>query len=66
LLVYLAPVLLGDARPVARLPALDALAQARRFEFFDSCSLAPDVRLRARLPDRWQALLDAVRAPGFC
>ncbi|TAM88462.1 MAG: bifunctional diaminohydroxyphosphoribosylaminopyrimidine deaminase/5-amino-6-(5-phosphoribosylamino)uracil reductase RibD [Candidimonas sp.] len=61
LLVYLAPVLLGDARPLVRLPALDALARARRFEFFDSARVGEDIRLRARLATRWKALLDAVR-----
>jgi diaminohydroxyphosphoribosylaminopyrimidine deaminase/5-amino-6-(5-phosphoribosylamino)uracil reductase len=62
LLVYLAPVLLGDAQPMARLPALDSLDRANRFEFFDTHMLAPDVRLRARLARRWQALQDAVQA----
>ena len=61
LVVYLAPVLLGDARPLVRLPALDALARARRFEFFDSARVGEDIRLRARLATRWKALLDAVR-----
>ncbi|HEU0230760.1 MAG TPA: bifunctional diaminohydroxyphosphoribosylaminopyrimidine deaminase/5-amino-6-(5-phosphoribosylamino)uracil reductase RibD [Burkholderiaceae bacterium] len=64
LLVYLAPMLLGDAQPMARLPALASLDQARRFQFLDSVFLAPDMRLRARCADRWQALLEAVQAPS--
>ncbi len=61
LLVYMAPLLLGDALGMARLPALQSLDAVQRFEFFDTLSLAPDIRLRARLPDRWQALLRAVQ-----
>ncbi len=61
LLVYMAPLLLGDALGMARLPALQSLDAAQRFEFFDTLPLAPDIRLRARLPERWQALLRAVR-----
>jgi len=64
LLVYMAPMLLGDAQPMARLPGLDSLEQARRFDFFETRELPPDVRLRARLPDRWRALMDAVRPTG--
>ncbi len=61
LLVYMAPLLLGDAPGMARLPALQSLDAVQRFEFFDTLSLAPDIRLRARLPERWQALLRAVQ-----
>ncbi|TCT10965.1 diaminohydroxyphosphoribosylaminopyrimidine deaminase [Paralcaligenes ureilyticus] len=61
LLVYMAPLLLGDAMGMARLPALQSLDAVQRFEFFDTLSLAPDIRLRARLPERWQALLRVVQ-----
>ncbi|UHL62758.1 bifunctional diaminohydroxyphosphoribosylaminopyrimidine deaminase/5-amino-6-(5-phosphoribosylamino)uracil reductase RibD [Paralcaligenes sp. KSB-10] len=64
LLVYMAPMLLGDALPMARLPALESLEQAVRFEFFETCMLAPDIRLRARLGERWRALLEAVQPAG--
>ena len=60
LLVYLAPVLLGDAAAMARLPALSRLDEARRFAFIDTVSLGADLRLRARVPGNWQALCDAV------
>ena len=56
LLVYLAPVLLGDAADMVRLPMLDHLDAARRFEFTGTQSLGADVRLQARLAQRWQAL----------
>lgn len=57
---YLAPMLLGDAGGVARLPALDSLAQARRFTFTDLSPVGQDVRLRARVEANWQLLRDAV------
>lgn len=61
LISYVAPVLLGDAQPMARLPALDDLAQAQRFEFTDMARLGADLRLRARVAENWNALRDRVR-----
>lgn len=64
LLLYMAPMLLGgDAIDMVRMDPLHSLEQAKRFSFIDMCSLAPDIRLRARDAGRWQALLDAV-PPG--
>jgi len=60
LLSYLAPVLLGDAAGVARLPALESLDDARRFAFTDVLAVGQDVRLRARIDANWQRLRDAV------
>ncbi len=48
LLVYLAPLLIGPGRGMAALPPLPALAEARRFEFFDTQTMGGDLRLRAR------------------
>ncbi|VCU69413.1 Riboflavin biosynthesis protein RibD [Pigmentiphaga humi] len=48
LLVYLAPMLLGDARAMASLPRLDDLAQARRFVFADVQRVGEDLRARAQ------------------
>ncbi len=46
LIVYLAPVLLGDiARPLAVLPELEALAQARRWHWRDMRRVGGDLRL---------------------
>lgn len=56
LLVYLAPVLLGDAAAMLRLPLIEHLDSARRFEFTDLARIGSDLRLRARDPARWQAL----------
>jgi diaminohydroxyphosphoribosylaminopyrimidine deaminase/5-amino-6-(5-phosphoribosylamino)uracil reductase len=59
ILAYIAPVLLGDAAGMVKLPMLSHLDSARRFEFIDMEALGGDVRLRARFADRWQALQTA-------
>ncbi|CAP40948.1 bifunctional diaminohydroxyphosphoribosylaminopyrimidine deaminase/5-amino-6-(5-phosphoribosylamino)uracil reductase RibD [Bordetella petrii] len=59
LLVYLAPVLLGDAAAMLRLPLIEHLDHARRLEFTDTARIGPDLRLRARDSTRWQALREA-------
>jgi diaminohydroxyphosphoribosylaminopyrimidine deaminase / 5-amino-6-(5-phosphoribosylamino)uracil reductase len=47
LLLYLAPILLGDtAQPLARLPALTALGDAKPMTLVEQCACGPDVRLR--------------------
>lgn len=61
LLVYLAPVLLGDAIGMVRMQALQSLAEAQRFEFIDTAVLAPDLRLRARHAGHWNELLQATQ-----
>jgi diaminohydroxyphosphoribosylaminopyrimidine deaminase/5-amino-6-(5-phosphoribosylamino)uracil reductase len=61
LLVYTAPVLLGDALGMVRMDALQSLAQAQRFEFIDTTLVAPDVRLRARHTENWKLLLRALQ-----
>jgi diaminohydroxyphosphoribosylaminopyrimidine deaminase/5-amino-6-(5-phosphoribosylamino)uracil reductase len=48
LLVYLAPMLIGDAAGMAHLPALADLGQARRMRFHDVSAVGEDVRLLAR------------------
>ncbi|MBO1111283.1 bifunctional diaminohydroxyphosphoribosylaminopyrimidine deaminase/5-amino-6-(5-phosphoribosylamino)uracil reductase RibD [Bordetella petrii] len=59
LLTYLAPVLLGDAAAMLRLPLIEHLDGARRLEFTDVARIGPDLRLRARDPARWRALREA-------
>ncbi len=49
LLVYLAPMLIGEAQGMLHLPALSDLAQARPLEFVEVAMIGGDVRLRARL-----------------
>lgn len=48
LLVYIAPLLMGQGRGMADLGALTALDQARRFTLLDTQALGPDLRLRLR------------------
>jgi diaminohydroxyphosphoribosylaminopyrimidine deaminase/5-amino-6-(5-phosphoribosylamino)uracil reductase len=51
LLVYLAPLLLGEAQGMVKLPALSDLAQARRLVFREVTQVGADVRVLAR----WEA-----------
>lgn len=48
LLLYVAPMLLGPGREIARLPALPALADATRWVFHEVAPVGPDLRLRLR------------------
>lgn len=47
-LLYLAPILLGPGRDIARLPALGSLAGAPRLRILDLARVGEDLRLRAR------------------
>nr|WP_296559653.1 bifunctional diaminohydroxyphosphoribosylaminopyrimidine deaminase/5-amino-6-(5-phosphoribosylamino)uracil reductase RibD [Pigmentiphaga sp.] len=60
LLVYMAPMLLGEGAGMARLPLIEDLDQARRFHFVDVRGLGPDVRLRAQDLQRLAAARAAV------
>jgi len=48
LLLYLAPSLLGDARGLFDLPALNSLEERRQLSFHEVKQIGPDVRLLAR------------------
>jgi diaminohydroxyphosphoribosylaminopyrimidine deaminase/5-amino-6-(5-phosphoribosylamino)uracil reductase len=48
LLVYMAPVLLGEATGMVHLPALSDLAQAQRLQFREVTQVGEDVRILAR------------------
>jgi diaminohydroxyphosphoribosylaminopyrimidine deaminase/5-amino-6-(5-phosphoribosylamino)uracil reductase len=48
LLLYVAPVLLGEGREIARLPALAGLADAQRWIFHEATRIGEDLRLRLR------------------
>lgn len=56
LLIYTAPMLIGEGMGVVKLAGLTKLSQAPRFEFIDVARFGADVRLRARDQARWQAL----------
>lgn len=50
LLVYLAPMLLGDGRGMAALSSLNALTDAPRWQFTDVTRIGDDLRVLARHP----------------
>lgn len=52
LLVYLAPRLVGQGRPMAQFGPLAALDAAAPFEFMSAQKIGPDMRLVARVPGR--------------
>lgn len=61
LLVYQAPMLLGDAQGMAKLPALEALPKQPPFQFVETTLVGQDVRLRARSKASWEQLQAAVQ-----
>lgn len=70
LLVYMAPMLLGEGRGMVRIPAVAALDAAERFEFIEAAPVGTDMRLRLRHPGHWAMLVQAVdritrRHPAF-
>jgi diaminohydroxyphosphoribosylaminopyrimidine deaminase/5-amino-6-(5-phosphoribosylamino)uracil reductase len=60
LLLYLAPMLLGEGARMAKLPVLTGLDQAQRYRYADVRQLGDDLRVRAQVEARWQALRKAV------
>lgn len=60
LLLYMAPMFVGEGLGLVRVPVLHDLSQAWRFEFVETRPVAPDLRLRARHAAHWGALLGAV------
>ncbi|WP_373824791.1 bifunctional diaminohydroxyphosphoribosylaminopyrimidine deaminase/5-amino-6-(5-phosphoribosylamino)uracil reductase RibD [Achromobacter insuavis] len=64
LLIYMAPMLLGDAAGVVKLPMLERLDAAPRYEFIEAERVAADLRLRARVPEHWRGLLRRVELPA--
>ena len=64
LLIYMAPMLLGDAAGVVKLPTLERLDAAPRYEFIEAERVAADLRVRARVPEHWRGLLRRVELPA--
>lgn len=63
LLIYMAPMLLGDAAGLIELPLLERLNAAPRYEFIEAERVAADLRMRARVSEHWRALLRRVELP---
>lgn len=59
LLLYMAPTLLGQGIPMARMNPLTSLAHAQRFHFTDVKQVGEDVRLSLRHPQHWTQLCQA-------
>lgn len=60
LLLYMAPMLLGQGRGMASMPAVAALDAAERFEFIEAMPVGTDMRLRLRHPGHWASLVQAL------
>jgi len=65
LLVYMAPVLLGEGMGMAQLPELTKLEGVQRFEFIDLQQLGADIRVRARLPEHWRELMQKIHLTEY-
>lgn len=65
LLVYLAPMLLGEGMGMAQLPELTKLESVQRFEFTDLKQLGSDLRIRARLAEHWRALMQKIHLTEY-
>lgn len=59
LLVYMAPLLLGQGRGMAAMPLVASLDAAERFEFAEALAVGKDMRLRLRHPGHWASLTQA-------
>lgn len=62
LLLYLAPIFLGEGLPMLKLPGIDQLNEAGQLVFIDHQAFEPDIRVRARTVSRWQSLVDHIQA----
>ena len=56
-------MLVGDAAGMVRLPMLEHLDAARRYEFIDTERVGADLRVRARVADTWRQLMQRVELP---
>ena len=65
LLIYLAPMLLGEGMGMAQLPTLTKLDGVQRFEFTELKQLGADARLRARLPEHWRELMQKIHLTEY-
>ncbi len=65
LLIYQAPMLLGDAAGVVTLPRLERLDAALRYEFVDVERVGADLRVRARVAQHWRELMRRVELPAL-
>ena len=65
LLIYQAPMLLGDAAGLVKLPLLERLDTAPRYEFIEAERVGADLRVRARVAEHWRGLMRRVELPAL-
>ncbi len=65
LLIYQAPMLLGDAAGLVKLPRLERLDTAPRYEFIEAERVGADLRVRARVAEHWRGLMRRVELPAL-
>ncbi|AFZ83208.1 diaminohydroxyphosphoribosylaminopyrimidine deaminase [Candidatus Kinetoplastibacterium blastocrithidii TCC012E] len=58
LVMYLAPIFLGDAFPVAKLKRILSLKDALRFSILDAVSIGSDFRIRLYESNKWNYLFE--------
>jgi diaminohydroxyphosphoribosylaminopyrimidine deaminase/5-amino-6-(5-phosphoribosylamino)uracil reductase len=63
LLIYMAPMLLGEGKGMVQVPELTHLEDAHKFEFIDVKQIGPDVRMRLRVAEHWRALMKSIHLP---
>ncbi|WP_041862212.1 bifunctional diaminohydroxyphosphoribosylaminopyrimidine deaminase/5-amino-6-(5-phosphoribosylamino)uracil reductase RibD [Candidatus Kinetoplastidibacterium stringomonadis] len=56
LIMYVAPIFLGDAFPIAKLKNISNLEDALRFSIFDSINIGSDLRIRLYENSKWDFL----------
>lgn len=60
LLIYMAPKILGMGQSLFNLPALSDLSIVKQFAWVEQLVVGEDLRLRLRLKERWNALLQVI------
>ncbi|AGF49300.1 bifunctional diaminohydroxyphosphoribosylaminopyrimidine deaminase/5-amino-6-(5-phosphoribosylamino)uracil reductase RibD [Candidatus Kinetoplastidibacterium galati] len=56
LVIYIAPIFLGDAFPIAKLQNISNLEDALRFSIFDNATIGSDLRIRIHKNSKWDYL----------
>lgn len=60
MLIYMAPLMLGQGRGMAQIPLISTLDAAERFEFIGAEQVGTDMRLRLRHPAHWATINQAL------
>ncbi len=63
LVVYMAPMLLGEGKGIADVQTLTHLEDAHKFEFIDVKQFGADMRMRLRVSEHWRTLMKSIHLP---